>query len=211
MGAARDFEFLPSSQGAYRNALPSGADASCQASRFLGAARDALSMALLTLGDPDEESTAAKRARAAQARSFLAEAVTSLSRARIHVPGIRTHALPVVMATEPNIDAELLRLHQIGTRLTWQNHRFLPRSESMPLDPEEEAQLAVVVRGLARNERFSRYRYSVAALAGAIVAPFVGLPSVGIGLAVVGIAGIVRRIFKPRSRLQALPSGAGNS
>lgn len=210
MGAARDFEFMPPTEDAYRSALRSDAASSRDAANYLATARDALSMALLTLGDPDEESAAAKSARAAQARAFLAEAVTALSRARIYVPGIRTHALPVVMATEPDLDAELTRLHQLATRLTWKNHRFLPRCESMPLDPEEEAQLAVVARGLVRNERLSRYRYSIAALAGALVAPFVGLPLVGIGLALVGIGGIARRILKPRARLQPLPAAAAS-
>lgn len=208
MGAARDFEFLPASEVAYRSALRSDAKASGEAAGYLVAARDALSMAVLTLGDPEEESAAAKRTRAAQARGFLAEAVRALSHARVYVPGIRTHALPVVMATESNLDAEITRLHHLATRLTWKNHRFLPRRESAPLAPEEEAALAVVVRGLARNERFSRYRYSVAALAGAVVAPFVGLPAVGAALALIGVGGIMRRVLKPRTRLQALPAAS---
>lgn len=149
------------------------------AGRHLATASDALSLALLTLSGERGEDRREKLRRAEQARGFLVEAVTALSRARIYVPGIRTHALPVVMATEANLDAELQRLHQIATRLLWQNHAHLPaRLQAKPLAPEEEAQLAVVLQGIARGariERALRYKWAGLALAVASGGLIVGL------------------------------------
>lgn len=139
-------------------------------------------MALLALGGDDDD-MGDKLRRAEQTRGFLAEAVTALSRARIYIPGIKTHALPVLLATENRPDAELARLHQITTRLMWQNHAVLPaRSQAQPLDPEEEAQLAVVLSSLARNAKISRalrYKWLGLGLAVAVGGPALGLPLIG--------------------------------
>jgi hypothetical protein len=134
----------------------------------LADATEALNMALLTLSGPNGEDRGDKWGRAQQARGFLAEAVTALSRARIYHPSIRTLSQPVLWAAAPTPDAELCRLHQIATRLLWQNHVVLPaRSQGSPLPPEEEAALADVVRGLDRHAKIGRalrHRYSIVAL-----------------------------------------------
>jgi hypothetical protein len=155
---------------------------SARAQRHLQAASDALSMALLSLAGDDND-RGDKWSRADAARNFLAEAVTELSRARIYNPRVRTHAVPVLLTIESAPDAELHRLHQIATRLLWQNHMHLPaRLQAKPLAPEEEAQLAVVFAGLARNARIDRaLRYKWAAMAVAVAAggAAFGLPIVG--------------------------------
>lgn len=160
----------------------------------LKAAADALAMALLCLedvGDGDQPW------RTEQARCLLAEAVTALSRARIYDPRIRTLALPFVMATEPRADAERSRIHNIVTRLLFQNHQHLPaRLQATPLAPEEEAQLAVVLAGLARNARIAhalRHRWAVAAIGMAAAGPLLGAPIIG-AMAAVGtvVAGLWR-------------------
>ena len=177
-------------RGAYRE--DAGAEGvPGEARAHLEAASDALSMALLTLGGDDDD-RGDKLRRAEQTRGFLAEAVTALSRARIYVPGIKTHTLPVLLAAESNLDAELARLHQIATRLTWQNHVVLPaRSQATPLAPEEEAQLAVVLSSLSRSakiDRALRYKWSGLAAAVAIGGQILGLPVVG-ALAACGAVG----------------------
>ena len=175
---------------AYRDV---GADA--RARPHLEAAADALAMALLCLEDTNDNGD--RRWRANQARSLIAEAVTSLSRARIYNPRIRTLALPFVMATEPRPDAELSRLNHIATRLLFQNHRHLPaRLQAKPLAPEEEAQLAVVIAGLARNARIARvfrHRWALAALGMAAAGPLLGTPVIG-AVAAIGtlVAGLWR-------------------
>lgn len=148
----------------------------------LDVASDALTMALLSLsGDDDDRGDKLRRAQ--QCRALLAEALTGLSRARVYIPAIRTHTLPVLLATDPNPDAELARLHQLATRLLWQNHAFLPaRVQAQPMEPEEEAQLALVVAGLARHARIDRaLRYKWAALASlvAVGGAVLGLPLIG--------------------------------
>lgn len=159
---------------------------SARAQRHLEAASDALSMALLALEDRGD-----KWSRADSARNFLAEAVTELSRARIYNPRIRTHAVPVLLTIESTAEAELHRLHQIATRLLWQNHMHLPaRLQAKPLAPEEEAQLAVVFAGLARSARIEsalRYKWSALAVAVAAGGAALGLPMVG---AVAGISAL---------------------
>jgi hypothetical protein len=159
---------------------------SARAQRHLEAASDALSMALLTLADDHDRGD--KWSRADSARNFLAEAVTELSRARIYNPRIRTHAVPVLLTIASTPEAELHRLHQMATRLLWQNHMHLPaRLQAKPLAPEEEAQLAVVFAGLARSARIDRaLRYKWAALAVAI-----GAGGAALGFPVIGaIAGV---------------------
>lgn len=159
----------------------------------LKAAADALAMALLSLEEGDDQGDRAWRA--SQARSFLVEAVTALSRARIYNPRIRTLALPFIMATESRTDAELSRLHNIATRLLFQNHKYLPaRLQAKPLAPEEEAQLAVVLAGLAHSARIARvfrHRWALAALGMAAAGPLLGAPVLGalaaVGTLVVGL------------------------
>lgn len=127
------------------------------AQRPLREAGDALSMALLCLESQDEEDSSAARQRtAAQARSFLGEAVTALNRARVYVPEVFSYTASVIAAGEADPAAELARLHQMTTRLVWYNHRFLPTRRQAPLRPEDEAQLAVLVRALARTTRAGR-------------------------------------------------------
>jgi hypothetical protein len=166
VSAALDLPLDP--LGSYRADRASQAEPGWVASRHLRSASDALALALLSLGGSTDETRSEKLHRAAHARSFLAEAVTSLSRARIYVRGVRTHSLAVVMASERNIDRELDRLHQIATRLLWQNHAYLPaRTEAKPLSSEEEAQLAVMVHYLSRSAkigRVMRYRWAMAGL-----------------------------------------------
>ncbi|MEM9458460.1 MAG: hypothetical protein AAGF11_30060 [Myxococcota bacterium] len=156
------------------------------ANAHLETAADALAMALLCLEDVDGDG--GRPWRAQQVRGLVAEAVTALSRARIYNPRIRTLALPCVMATEPRIEAELSRLHNIITRLLFQNHQYLPaRLQARPLAPEEEAQLAVVLAGLARNARIAhalRHRWALAALGMAAAGPLLGAPLLGAAAAV---------------------------
>lgn len=159
--------------------------------RYLGDASDALQMAVLALdGGHEDDTRGEKRTRAARARGHLIEAVTALSRARIYVAGVRTYAVPAVMATQPNIDDEIGRLHQLATWLLWHNHRYLPpRSQGTPLSAEEERQLDLVYRGLERHARIDRImRYQWLGAAGVLMAltpvlgPSLGLLSLGVGL-----------------------------
>jgi hypothetical protein len=183
----------------YRDDANSGGTISKAAAGYLSAASDALSMALLTLGGHVQE-RGDKIGRAEQARGFLVEAVTSLSRARIYLPGIRTHTLPVLMASERDPEAELTRLHQIATRLMWHNHAYLPaRLQARPLAPEEEAQLAVVMHGLTRHARIDRalrYRWVLAAIALAAVGPVLGFPALGAAFATCAAALAVWRFAR---------------
>ncbi|MEM6296416.1 MAG: hypothetical protein AAGA54_34435 [Myxococcota bacterium] len=164
------------------------------ATSHLERASDALSMVLLTLAGEDED-RGDKWRRAEQARALLAEAVTALSRARVFVPGISTLALPALLDTAPTASAELRRLHTHATRLLWRNHSYLPaKLQAEPLPPEEEAQLAVVLAGLARHNRMGRAfrsRWTGVALGVAVSAAMLGLPLVGAaaGVTALGIAG----------------------
>lgn len=177
---------------AYRDAMTVAHPA---AETHLEAAADALAMALLCLEDVDGDGDRPWRAQ--QVRGLVAEAVTALSRARIYNPRIRTLALPFVMATEPRIDAELSRLHNIVTRLLFQNHQHLPaRLQARPLAPEEEAQLAVVLAGLARNARIAhalRHRWALAALGMAAAGPLLGAPLLG---AVAAVSAVVAGLWR---------------
>ncbi len=165
------------------------------ADRHLERASDALSMALLALAGEGDDDRGDKWRRADQARALLVEAVTALSRARVYRPGIRTHSLPVLLDTAATPGQELHRLHGIVTRLLWQNHRHLPaKIQAEPLPPEEEAQLAVVLAGLARQNRVGkalRSRWTGIALGVAVSAAMLGLPVVGAaaGVTALGIAG----------------------
>lgn len=152
----------------------------------LRAAAEALAMALLCLEVAGGQG--ARRWRAEQARDLVAEAVRSLSRARVYEPRIRTLAMPYVMASEARPEAELSRLHHIATRLSFQNHAFLPaRRQAGPLAPEDEAQLAVVVADLtppARLAKALRHRWAITALGLAVAGPMFGAPLLAATLAV---------------------------
>jgi hypothetical protein len=163
----------------------------------LASATDALGMALLVLDSPLDESPAGKRRRAVQARGFLVEAVLALSRARIYVPTTRTLAVAVIMASEPSPDAEIARLHQIATRLQWQNHRVLPhRPAARPLRPEDEAQLDAITRGLLRHARLGRladHKGVLASVGAAGIGAVMGAPLAAVAAAAVGLALLARR------------------
>ena len=160
------------------------------AERPLRAAGEALNLAVLCLEDADEEEgPAARQRRAAQARGFLVEASLALGRARVFLPAIRGYSVPVILAIEPEPEAELGRLHQIATRLLWYNHALLPtRGQASPLRPEDEAQLAVLVRGLARTARLDRvlrHAWIGAAVAVAVLGPTIGITAVALLMTVV--------------------------
>lgn len=166
----------PVLQYSYRHLGPEG---HANAARYLSIAADALNMALLTLDGSPDDGRDAKQDRAATARHFLAEAALGLARARVHIPGIRTYAVNVVTATEPDVDRELVRLHELTTKLLWRNHTVLPgRTRAQPLAPEDEAQLAAVVRDLAthaRIDRAMRHKWLVAAAVFGFLAPVLGV------------------------------------
>jgi len=169
-------------------------ETSTAAGPHLEAAADALAMALLCLEDVGDGE---RSWRVEQVRGLVAEAVTALSRARVYDPRIRTLALPFVMASEPRTDAERSRLHNIVTRLLFQNHQHLPaRLQAKPLAPEEEAQLAVVLAGLARNARIAdalRHPWAAAALGMAAAGPLLGAPIIG---AVVAVGTVVAGLWR---------------
>ena len=176
-------------RGAYRD--EASHDEKAISARHKTAAADALAMALLTLGNSGDGDRGDTMHRVEQARGFLVEAVTALSRARLYDPRIRTHALPVLLDSANTAEGELSRLHQIATRLLWQNHAHLPaRLQATPLEPEEEAQLAVVLRGLARHNRIGRVmrrRWVMVALTAAVSGPLMGAPMIGAAMACVAI------------------------
>lgn len=196
---------LLASQGAYRGAAVVAHGQRGQAGRHLRAASEALSLAVLTLGEAPADHPAAKRHRADTARSFLVEAVTALSRARIYVRGVHTHALPVVLASERNPDAELGRLYEIATRLLWKNHAYLPaKAQAKPLPPDEEAQLAVLLDGLARSARIARvtrYKWLGAGAMALGVGFAIGAPLVGSAVGLVTIAGGLWQLRRERGAL----------
>lgn len=156
-----------------------GPEAHAGAEGHLSSAVEALNMVMLTLDGSPDDGREAKLGRAATARHFLAEAAVSLARARVHVPGVRTYAVNVVAATEPDVDRELARLHELTSKLLWRNHALLPaRLEGQPLAPEDEAQLAAVVRELAthaRIDRAMRHKWLVAAAMFGVLAPVLGV------------------------------------
>ena len=170
---------VPNSLVLQRNYRHLGPEAHVGAERHLSSAVDALNMALLTLDGSPDDSRDAKLARAATTRHFLAEAAVSLARARVHVPSVRTYAVNVVTSTEPDVDRELARLHELSSKLLWRNHAILPaRSGGQPLAPEDEAQLAQVVRDLsthARIDRAMRHKWIVAAALFGALAPVLGV------------------------------------
>lgn len=169
----------------------------------LDAAADALNMAVLTLDDPNDESRPSLQRRASHCRKLLVEAVTSLSRARLYITGIRTYALPVIMSSEANPVAELGRLHQICSRLLWYNHEYLPaKSQSTPLTDEDEAQLALVIKDLASHARIGRamrHKWLVATTLCAALIPLAGVP---VGVAALACAAMATvQYFRAASTL----------
>lgn len=156
-----------------------GPEAHAEALVYMESADDALHMALLTLDGSPDDSWEAKARRAANARNFLADAVHQLARARVYIPGIHTYAVNVVTSTEPDVERELVRLHGLTTKLLWRNHSVLPaRSEGDPLAPEDEAQLAAMVRDLAthaRIDRAMRHKWLMAAALLGALAPLFGV------------------------------------
>lgn len=160
------------------------------ADRPLRAAGEALNLAILCLEDAGEdEGPTARQRRAVQARGFLVEASLALGRARVFLPAVRGYSVPVIMAVDPDLEAELGRLHQMTTRLLWWNHAMLPaRGQASPLRPEDEAQLAVLVRGLARTARLDRvlrHAWLGAATAVAVLGPTLGITAVAVLLTAV--------------------------
>lgn len=160
------------------------------AERPLRCAGEALNLAVLCLEDEGEgEGPTARQRRAAQARGFLVEAVLALGRARVFLPEIRGYSVPVIMAIDADLETELGRLHQIATRLLWYNHALLPtRGQASPLRPEDEAQLAVLVRGLARTARLDRvlrHAWLCAAASVAALGPTLGVTAVALLLSAV--------------------------
>lgn len=161
------------------------------AERPLREAGEALHLAVLCLeGDEDPDHREGVRQRqAVQARGFLVEAVRALGLARLYLPAIRVYSVPVILAIDPDLDGELARLHQLATRLLWYNHSWLPaRDQAVPLQPHEEAQLAVLVRGLARTARTARalrHAWLATAVMVAVVAPTLGIVAVSLLLATV--------------------------
>ncbi len=168
---------------------------------LLQQASEALNLAVLTsTGDIGDEGGDRLR-RAAQARSFLLEACQALSRARVHLPSLRSLAPGVVLSPERRAGDEIARIHGAAIRLLWANHAYLPsRSEAKPLPPEEEAQLAVVVAGVARSARIDRalrHRWCGVALLVAIAAMAAGNLLIGAVATVLGMALVAFRLWRP--------------
>src|SRR5690606_23801263 len=142
-----------------------------------GEACEAAKPALLTHESHDAEDSPERTV--GQVRGFLAEAVNALNRARVFVPEVFSYTPSVIAASEPEPSIELARLQQMATRLLWYNHRLLPARPQSPLRPEDEAQLAVVVRALARTARAARalrHAWLAAALTLAVLLPFGPFP-----------------------------------
>lgn len=169
---------VPNSLALHHGYRHLGPEQARDAEGFLRTADDMLHMVLLTL-DAQAEGSEAKLARLASAQGLLVEAVTALGRARVYVPGVRTYSVDFVTNGEPDLDRELDRLHQLAASLLWHNHIVLPaRNQGQPLAPEDEAQLALVVRELttqAKLARALRHKWLVASAVLGLLAPALGL------------------------------------
>jgi hypothetical protein len=180
----------PALQHGYRHLGPEQAR---DAEVFLRTADDMLHMVLLTLDAP-AEGREAKLARLASAQGLLVEAVTALGRARVYVPGVRTYTVDFVTNGEPDLDRELDRLHQLAASLLWHNHAVLPvRAQGQPLAPEDEAQLALVVRELTTQAKLAqalRHKWLVASAVFGLLTPVLGLALLVPALASGAIAAI---------------------
>jgi hypothetical protein len=155
----------------------------------LAEAADALSMALLALDGADGDGASSLRERVAHVRALLVEAVTALGRARVHLPGVRTYAAPVVAGTGLRSRDELRRQHQLATQLLWFNYEYLPRKpHANPLSDEEERQLARVIDDLKDQSRLPRLGYAAggaALTAGAFALSGLLGPGALVGVAIV--------------------------
>ncbi len=177
-------------QHSYRHLGP---EQTRMAEGFLHDAADMLHMALLSLDAPGEDREA-KAAKLATIHPLLVDAVTALGRARVYLPGVRTYAVNIVTNSEPDADREFDRLHEIATQLLWQNHAVLPaRTQAQPLAPEDEAQLAAVVRDLAIQGKISqamRHKWLVASALLTALAPVLGVGMVVLAIASGAMAAI---------------------
>ncbi len=202
----------PSSLSFYR-ADPAGERGISEVVRpHLARAGEALHVALLNLtGDASERSEATLEAQAAQARASLLEAALALGTARVHIPSIRTYSPAVVMSSERRIHAELSRLYQLATQLQWWNLHLLPaRRQALALAPEDEAQLAVVMRGLARNAKIDRlldYGWLPLMIVLAALGPLYGAPLFTVVVA--GLAAVIAswKLAKLQRRTLAISAG----
>ena len=160
-------------------------------------ARDNLDLAAWSLEAPPR-SRRELAERNERARDHLLEAARALSLARVHHPGVRSLARPVILAGLKDPKEERARLRDFVDRLLWWNHEHLPaRIKALPLTAEEEAQLARVLRtldGQRRLEGLTRHRWFMAfAVAGALTPVFgaaAGLAAVAFGG--LELAGMVR-------------------
>jgi hypothetical protein len=201
----------PALRSAYRSADRLDEHLRLAAERPLREAGEALHLAVLCLeGEDERDGEGARQRMAAQARSFLVEAVRALGRARIYIRAIRAYTIPVIMAVEPDLDGELARLHQIATRLLWYNHPYLPaRGQADPLRPEEEAQLAVLVQVLARTARIDRalrHAWIAAAAAVAVLTPLLGVAAISLVLATVAVVAAALQLGRVRIAPAELPA-----
>jgi hypothetical protein len=204
---------LPALRDGYRNAALGTATRE-EIARLLQTAADALNLAVLTLSGQGADERGDKMRRVEQARAFLVEAVTALGRARVFVPKLRTHSLPVLLASEARPEAELARLHHIATRLLWQNHAYLPaRSQATPLPPEEERQLACVVADVTRGVRIDRalrYRWCGVLLLLAATGWLFGLSLFGSVAAASSVGLVLYRLLRQDDRLALSPSAVSS-
>lgn len=181
------------------------------ATPHLEAADEALQFALLSLLSEDDadRSTGARMAQAAQARAFLAEACVAFGRARVFMPSVHTYSLAVVMNAEAQVEAELLRLHQLATRLLWVNLSVLPaRRQAAQLAPEDEAQLALVVQGLARHakiDRLLRLGWMPLTALLAALGPLYGVPLFGLVVVALATAIAGGQLARMQRRLSTQP------
>ena len=178
----------------------------------LAAAGEALHLALLTLtSDASERSEESLEAQASQARASLLEAVLALGTARVHIPSIRSYSPAVVMSSEPRIHSELTRLYQLATQLLWWNLHLLPaRQQALALDPEDEAQLAVIMRGLARTAKIDRlldYGWLPLMVLLAVLGPLYGAPLFSVGVAAIAMAIAIWKLAKLQRQDLALSAG----
>ena len=176
---------------------------------LLREAEEALHLALLTLrNNDDERSKGALEAHAAQARSFLLEAVHALGTARVRLPAIRTYSPAVVMSSEPRVHSELDRLYQLATRMLWWNIHLLPaRRRATPLAPEDEAQLAVVLNSLARTakiDHFLEYGWLALMMSLAALGPIFGVPLFSVVVGALAFMIATWKLAKMKRRALAL-------
>jgi len=175
-------------------------------------AGEALHLALLALtGDASERSEDSLESQAAQARASLLEAALALGTARVHVPSIRTYSPAVVMSSEPRIHSELARLYQLSTQLLWWNLHLLPaREQAIALAPEDEAQLAIVMRNLARTAKIERlldYGWLPVMVLLALLGPLYGAPLFSVVVAALATVIAIWKLAKLQRASLAISAG----